>query len=66
MSDFDPMTDGESDEEGAAREASPLPGSPRILSREEHSISRRNIDPDALKVMYRLNRFGYHAFVTFF
>ena len=34
---------------------------PRIYSREEHRISRRQIDPDALKVMYRLLRNGFKA-----
>lgn len=41
-----------------------LPGSPRIIRREDHTISRRNIDSDALKVMYRLNRHGYLAFMV--
>ena len=29
---------------------------PRIVPREEHSVSRRDIDPDALKVLYRLRQ----------
>ena len=33
---------------------------PRIVPREEHPISRRDIDPDALKVLYRLRQ-GEHA-----
>src|SRR5215510_1421790 len=33
--------------------------SPRIVPRAEHPISRRDIDPDALKVLYRL-REGQH------
>jgi poly(A) polymerase len=35
---------------------------PRIIPRPEHTISRRDIDPDALKVLYRLrqsNHIGY-------
>src|SRR5262249_47625471 len=33
---------------------------PRVISREEHTVSRRDIDPDALKVLYRLRQ-GDHA-----
>ncbi|CAH0992250.1 Poly(A) polymerase I [Sinobacterium norvegicum] len=38
--------------------------SPRILSRDEHSISRKQISPNALKVMYRLNGGGYGAYLV--
>ena len=31
---------------------------PRVYSRDEHTISRRNISPNALKVLYRLHRAG--------
>jgi poly(A) polymerase len=34
---------------------------PRILTRSEHPISRRFIDPNALKVLYRLHNAGYRA-----
>jgi len=34
---------------------------PRILARSEHPISRRDIDKNALKVLYRLNHAGYLA-----
>ncbi|WKZ57997.1 MAG: polynucleotide adenylyltransferase PcnB [Bdellovibrionota bacterium] len=37
---------------------------PRIYSRSEHSISRNNIDPDALKIMYRLLQHGFKAYVV--
>lgn len=37
---------------------------PVILSRAEHCISRKSIDPDALKVLYRLNRSGYKAYLV--
>lgn len=37
---------------------------PRIYSREEHSISRRDIEPDALKIMYRLIRHGFKAYLV--
>ena len=33
---------------------------PRIIPRDQHVISRRDIDPDALKVLYRLRQ-GDHA-----
>jgi poly(A) polymerase len=37
---------------------------PRIVPREEHSISRRHIDPDALKVLYRLRQFDHIAYLV--
>ncbi|HVQ28746.1 MAG TPA: polynucleotide adenylyltransferase PcnB, partial [Vicinamibacteria bacterium] len=37
---------------------------PRILSRAEHIISRTNIDPDALKVLYRLRNNGFVAYLV--
>ncbi len=43
-----------------------IPGNaaPRILSRPEHNISRKNIDPDALKVLYRLKNAGFVAYLV--
>ena len=35
-----------------------------IIERDEHCISRRDISPNALKVLYRLNDAGYHAFLV--
>jgi poly(A) polymerase len=37
---------------------------PRIISRSEHPISRKQIDPDALKVLYRLNRHGKFGYLV--
>jgi poly(A) polymerase len=37
---------------------------PRILSRPEHNVSRKNIDPDALKVLYRLKNNGFVAYLV--
>lgn len=37
---------------------------PLIVPRSEHSISRSRIDPDALKVLYRLHRHGYTAYLV--
>jgi poly(A) polymerase len=37
---------------------------PRIIPREEHPISRRHIDPDALKVLYRLRQFDHIAYLV--
>jgi len=45
-------------------EASPGNVAPRILSRAEHAVSRKNIDPDALKVLYRLKNHGYVAYLV--
>ncbi len=41
-----------------------LPGSPLILSRNEHPISRKSISPEAQKVLYRLRSAGYRAFLV--
>lgn len=35
-----------------------------IITRDEHSISRQDISPNALKVLYRLNKAGYDAFLV--
>jgi poly(A) polymerase len=37
---------------------------PVVVSREQHSISRKQIDPDALKVLYRLHQNGYVAYLV--
>jgi len=41
-----------------------VPGSPLIIPRNEHCISRKDIDHDALKVMYRLINHGYKGFLV--
>jgi len=37
---------------------------PEIYKREHHNVSRQDIDPDALKIMYRLIRNGYKAYLV--
>ena len=37
---------------------------PTIVPRSEHTISRRDIDPDALKVLYRLHEHNYVAYLV--
>ena len=37
---------------------------PRIVPRADHSISRRDIDPDALKVLYRLRQYDHIAYLV--
>ena len=37
---------------------------PVVYTRQEHCISRKNIDPDALKVLYRLADSGYTAYLV--
>ena len=37
---------------------------PTVVARSEHAISRRDIDPDALKVLYRLHEHGYVAYLV--
>src|SRR5438876_3698853 len=43
-----------------------MPGvaEPRIVPRAEHPISRRDIDPDALKVLYRLRQYDHVAYLV--
>jgi poly(A) polymerase len=37
---------------------------PRILPRAEHNVSRKDIDADALNVMYRLKSHGFKAYLV--
>ena len=37
---------------------------PVVYKRPEHCISRKNIDPDALKVLYRLSQLGHTAYLV--
>src|ERR1700756_916140 len=37
---------------------------PRVIAREEHTLSRRDIDPDALKVLYRLRQGDHVAYLV--
>jgi poly(A) polymerase len=37
---------------------------PVVVPRSEHAISRREIDPDALKVLYRLHEHNYVAYLV--
>ena len=41
-----------------------LMAGPRVVPREQHPISRRNIDPDALRVLYRLRQFNHTAYLV--
>jgi poly(A) polymerase len=35
-----------------------------IVEREDHCISRKSISPNAVRVLYKLNEAGYHAFLV--
>jgi poly(A) polymerase len=37
---------------------------PRVLARSDHNVSRKNIDPDALKVLYRLKNNRFVAYLV--
>ena len=37
---------------------------PVIVPRSEHNVSRANISPNALKVLYRLKSAGFEAFLV--
>ena len=36
----------------------------RVIPREQHTISRKNISSGALRVLYRLNEAGFSAFLV--
>src|ERR671926_400026 len=37
---------------------------PTVIPRAQHTLSRRDIDPDALKVLYRLRQFDQVAYLV--
>ena len=37
---------------------------PLVVPRDQHALSRRDVDPDALKVLYRLKDAGYAAYLV--
>ena len=37
---------------------------PLVVPRESHTLSRKDVDPDALKVLYRLKDAGYLAYIV--
>ncbi|MBO5940854.1 MAG: polynucleotide adenylyltransferase PcnB [Kiritimatiellae bacterium] len=39
-------------------------GEPVVRARPDHCITRKNIDQDALRVLYRLDRLGYTAYLV--
>jgi len=51
-------------------DAAPLSTNPtirvqlRVIPREQHALSRKDISPGALRVLYRLNEAGYAAFLV--
>ena len=36
----------------------------QVIERDQHALSRKNISPNALKVMYRLNKKGFQAYLV--
>ncbi|WP_417607411.1 polynucleotide adenylyltransferase PcnB [Oceanimonas baumannii] len=46
------------------RQQEALPLQPVVLTRDQHGISRRQISENALKVLYRLNKGGYEAYLV--
>ncbi len=40
------------------------PAQPNIIPRAEHTLSRKNVDDDALKVLYRLHRHGFLGYLV--
>jgi poly(A) polymerase len=44
--------------------AQPVPTSLRIIPRDQHNISRKDISPNALRVLYRLRDAGFAAYLV--
>jgi poly(A) polymerase len=44
--------------------APPLPGTPRLIPRADHAISRAFVSPNALKTLYRINAQGFRAYLV--
>jgi poly(A) polymerase len=40
------------------------PAPPRIVAREGHGISRKDISPNALRVLYRLREGGFAGYLV--
>ena len=60
---------GASSSEEAGTQWSPSAGvdldaGPKILERPDHSLSRGDLSPETLKVLYRLHKSGYQAFLV--
>jgi hypothetical protein len=45
-------------------EIKPHPVMPLVIPRSEHPISRKRIDEEALKVLYRLHRHGFLVYLA--
>ena len=48
----------------ATPEPLPVKVAERVVTREEHGISRKNVSPNALRVLYRLKDAGYGAYLV--
>ena len=58
------MSDSEHAPDGAGENGRAELEAPTILDRGRHRISRRDLDPDCLKVLYRLNTHGFTAYLV--
>ncbi|HPM77010.1 MAG TPA: poly(A) polymerase [bacterium] len=45
-------------------EIKPAPSAPKTIPRSEHTLSRKKVSPNALKVMHRLIRHGHRAYLV--
>lgn len=45
-------------------QAEPITDQPKVYTRSEHTISRSFISENALKVLYRLQKEGYDAYLV--
>jgi len=44
--------------------SSPIPTSLRVIPRDQHNVSRKDISPNALRVLYRLRDSGFGAYLV--
>ena len=55
---------GRRDGDGFAIDDDPDAPPPRIISRGDHRVSRRDVDPDALNILYRLHNKGHRGYLV--
>lgn len=65
LTNTQPLSEPDSGPLGSRSNSRPNNGDePVIITRDEHCISRKNINRSALNVMYELNREGYEAYLV--
>jgi poly(A) polymerase len=58
------MPEKQTQSANSTKSSARITGEPVIFDRAKHNISRENIDESALKVLYRLHKAGYQAYLV--